>query len=124
MLITINELRSLIKEVISEISSPKGALRRVRGSGGQQYKIGKIEEENRELSSFEAEQAFPGSTSAWVEIVPQIFPEFPFDDPFAIKKHTLWFKIGSELRTSFDMHPGVELASWDPAIDDWKELEP
>lgn len=118
------ELKELIKDLLKEAAGPSGALRRVRGAGGQQYKIGKVEDENRELSSFEAEQMFPGSVVAWTEIVPELFPDYPFHDPFSIKKHSLWFKIGNELRVAFSEMPSIELAQWKPEKDDWVELDP
>jgi hypothetical protein len=102
----------------------KGKLRPVRGGGGRQVKLGKVEDENQELSPVQAENMFPGSTEAWAEVVPDMFPEFPFaDDPQVIKARTLWFKIGSQLRVAFADMPQVELATWDPTREDWFPLE-
>lgn len=112
----------MTEALVSEFGSPSGSLRRVSGPS-RQVKIGKIEEENKEISSFEAEELFPGSTEAWVEIVPELFPDFPWDDPVAIKKNTLWFKLGNELRVAFDDMPQVELAAWDSNREDWIELD-
>ncbi len=106
-----------------EIGAPTGKLRPVRGGGGRQHKIGKVEDENRELSPVEAERMFPGSTEAWAEVVPDMYPDFPFDDPMVIKNRSLWFKIGSELRVAFADMPQVELASWDPSRQDWFPIE-
>lgn len=121
---TVGKLRRVIKGVLLEIGSPKGGLRRVRTGGGRQYKIGKIEEENRELSVVEAERDFPGSTDAWAEIVPELYPEFPFDDPQVIKQRSAWFKIGNELRVAFADMPQIELMKWNPERQDWFEIEP
>lgn len=117
-------LKTLINELLNELGPIRGGLRRYRGSENKlQYKIGKVEDENRELSSFEAEQLFPGSTTAWVEIVPSLYPDFPFDDPFSIKKNSAWFKIGNKLRVAFKDMPQLELAEWDPLKEDWVETE-
>lgn len=109
-----------LKQLIVEIS---GSLRRVRGQGGQQHKIGKIEDENRELSFSEAEMLFPGSTNVWAEIVPSLFPDFPFDDPLVIKRKSNFFKIGDKLTAAFADQPQIELATWDPVKEDWIENE-
>lgn len=115
MQITLRKLKQLI---LNEISGP---LRQVRGSKTQQYKIGKVQDENQELSTSEAESLFPGSTDAWAEIVPALFPDYPFDDPIAIKKHSVWFRIGQMLTVAFEEQPQIELASWDPIREDWIE---
>jgi hypothetical protein len=121
---TVKTLKEAIRDALTELGPIKGGLRtsqkgeKVR----QQYKIGKVEDENRELSAFEAEQLFPGSTSAWVEVVPELYPDFPFNDPFSIKKGTLWFKLGDRLRVTFQDMPQAELAEWDPEREDWFEL--
>lgn len=120
MKITVGKLKQLIKEAVNEISGP---LRQVRDGGRQQYKIGKVDDDNRELSFAEAEQLFPGSTNAWAEIVPEIFPDYPFDDPRAIKMHSLFFKIGQDLTVAFEEQPQVELAKWDPVREDWIETD-
>lgn len=101
--------------------SPRGALR--SATGKQQYKIGKVEDENKELSPFEAELGFPGSVSAWTEIVPELFPDFPFHDPASIKKGSSFFSINGELRVAFKDMPQVELAIWHPDMEDWVEIE-
>jgi len=123
---TVGQLRVLIKEALNEMNGPRGGLRRVRGPGGLKHKLGKIEDENRELSSIEAEMEFPESTEAWTEIVPEFFPDFPFDDARAIKKHSAWYRINGKLRVAFkdipDM-PQVELMQWDSRLDDWVDLE-
>lgn len=123
MKIKICELRQVIREVLEEIGGPSGGLRRVRGPGGRQVKLGKIEEENRELSPAEADHLFPGAVEAWTEVVPDMYPDFPFHDPFSIRKGTLWFKIGDKLKVSFKDLPQVELAVWDPVREDWFPLE-
>lgn len=120
MRITVARLKTLIREALDEISGP---LRQVRDGGKQQYKVGKVEDENRELSFAEAEQLFPNSTNAWAEIVPELFPDFPFQDPRAIKMKSLFFKIGSELTVAFEEQPQLELAKWDPMREDWIENE-
>ena len=90
---------------------------------GQRYKIGKIDDENFEMSSLQAETMFPGSTDAWVEVVPDIFPDYPFDDPIAIKMHTMWIRTGDQLRVAFTDQPNVELAYWDASRMDWFPIE-
>jgi hypothetical protein len=112
-------LREFVKKTITEIS---GGLRRVRDGGRPQYKIGKVEDDNVELSFSEAEQMFPGATMAWAEIVPELYPDFPFDAPIAIKKGSSWFRIGDKLRVAFKDMPQIELAEWDPSREDWIEL--
>lgn len=123
MQIKIGELRQVIREILEEMRGPSGGLRQVRGPGGRQVKLGKIEEENRELSTIEAEHLFPGSTDAWAEVVPDMYPDFPFHDPFAIKKQTAWFKIGDQLRVAFKMLPEVEVAVWNQQNEDWFPLD-
>ena len=120
---TLGNLRRVIAEVLSEIGSPKGALRKP-GSGGRQFKIGKIEDENKELSTTQAETLFPGSTEAWAEVVPDMYPDFPFaDDPQVVKSRSVWFQIGSELRVAFADMPQIELATWNPDREDWFPLD-
>lgn len=114
-------LRQLIRRIVKENFG--GSLRAYRGNGKQQFNTGKVEDENREVSFSEAEHLFPDSTNAWAEIVPELFPEFPFDDPLIIKKRSLFFLIGGKLRVTFDNMPQVELAEWDPVKEDWVELE-
>lgn len=123
MQIKLGDVRRIIAEALCEFGAPKGKLRVVRGGGGRQHKIGKIEDENRELSVVEAERMFPGSTEAWAEIVPELFPEFPFDDPMVIKNRSAWFLIGSHLRVAFADMPQVELMQWDPERQDWFDIE-
>lgn len=117
----IDVLRALIREVIQEVGL-SGGLRKAKGK--PQYKIGKVDDENQELSWIEAEQRFPGSTDAWAEIVPSVYPDFPFTDPSVIKKRTLWFRIGDRLRVAFSDMPQLELMEWDPSKEDWMELDP
>lgn len=119
---TLGKLRQAVNEaLVAEFGTPSGKIR--KASGGQQYKTGKVEDENSELSTTQAESMFPGATDAWAEVVPDMFPEFPFDDPRVIKTRTLWFKIGPQLRAAFSDMPQVELAYWDPDRDDWFPIE-
>ena len=120
MKITVGNLKTLIKEALNEAPGLSGGLRRTK-PGRQQFKIGKVEDENRELSFSEAEMMYPGSTDAWAEIVPSLFPDFPFDDPNVIKRKSLFFKIGDRLTVSFEEQPQIELATWDPQREDWIE---
>ena len=113
-----NVLRSFIRKIINEIS---GGLRLVRDKKPQ-YKIGKVADDNSELTAFEAEQMFPGSTTAWTEIVPELYPDFPFNHPIAIKRGSSRFKIGDKLRVAFKDAPRLELAEWDNDRQDWIEL--
>ena len=113
-------LRALIKEILSE-AGLSGKLRSVRGK--QQYKIGRVPEDNQELSSFEAESQFPGSTDTWTQIVPEMYPEFPFTNPRVIKQRSAWFRIGNRLRVAFADMPQVELMEWDPSRQDWFDIE-
>jgi hypothetical protein len=118
---SIRALRTLIREMLQE-AGLTGSLRKAKGK--PQYKIGKVDDENQELSWIEAEAAFPGSTDAWAEIVPEVYPEFPFTEPNVIKRRTLWFRIGNKLRVAFSDMPQIELMEWDPAREDWMELDP
>lgn len=111
----------MIREAINE--NIRGGLRRVRDGKKQQFNTGYVEDENKELSFFEAELAFPGSTGAWAEIVPELFPDFPFTDPSVIKRKSLFFRIGNKLRVSFESVPQLELAEWDSKKEDWVELD-
>ena len=121
---TVGQLRMLVKEVLTEMNGPRGGLRPVRGGSGRQYKLGKIEDENKELSTAEAESMFPDSTEAWAEIVPSTFPDFPYDfDARTIKHKTAWFKVGGELHAAFKDMPQVELMKWDPQRLDWFPLD-
>lgn len=122
MKLRVKEIRHIIENALVELGPIRGGLRRVRSGGKQQYRVGKIEDENQELSTGQAEMMFPGSTDAWAEVVPHLFPDFPFDDPVAIKKSTAWFKIKGELRTAFQAAPQIELAAWNPQKEDWVEL--
>lgn len=125
MKITVSELRQLIRETLEEIGGPKGKLRPVRGDGGRKVKLGKIEDENKELSAFEAEQLFPGATAAWAEVAPEMFPdEYIFPDPIAVKRNTFWSKVGDQLRVASKNNPQHELMVWDPSRQDWFDLEP
>lgn len=107
-----------------KFGSISGSLRKTKTGGRQQFKIGKVDDENLELSTVQAESMFPGATDAWAEVVPDMFPDYPFaDDPQVVKARTLWFKIGDQLRTSFSEMPQMELAAWDPDREDWFPLE-
>jgi hypothetical protein len=120
---TWGDVRRTICEALDEIGSLKGSLRKAK-PGGRQFKIGKVEEENQELSTTQAESMFPGSTEVWAEVVPDMFPDFPFAaDPQVIKSRSLWFKIGGQLRVAFADMPQIELASWDPQREDWFPIE-
>lgn len=100
-----------------------GSIRKTK-PGGRQFKIGRVEDENHELSTAQVEHMFPGAVDAWVEVVPDMYPDFPFaDDPQVIKARSLWFKIGKQLRVAFAEAPQIELATWDPVREDWFPLE-
>ena len=118
----INELRNLIRKTISEFGGISGGLRQVRDGGKPKYKIGKVEDPNREVSFVEANDLFPGSVEAWVEIVPELWPEAPMHmDPISIKKGTLFFKEGNVLTAAFQDMPQITLATWDTNKQDWIE---
>lgn len=129
MKISVKQLRTLIREtVIAEMRGPSGKLRDPGGkskSSGRQVKLGKIEDENGELSSAEADLKFPGSVDAWCEVVPDLFPDFPWTDPIAIRRGSEFYKIGNQLRAGFKSLPGVELAFWEGAGEDgdWFALD-
>ena len=112
----------MVKNILSEVGGLTGKLRS-GGSGGRQHKIGKIDDENKELSSFEAESLFPGSTEAWGEIVPGTYPDYPFEDPRVIIRRSLWFKIGDKLHVAFQEAPTTELMEWDAQRQDWFPIE-
>lgn len=116
MKITVGELRAIIKKgIVNEIGGPRGGLRSSHRGGRQQYKIGKVADENRELSFSEAEMIFPGSTGAWAEIVPSEFPDFPFaDDPIVVKRRSVFFDEGGILTVAFADMPQITLATWHP----------
>jgi len=120
---TWGKVRQLLAEALNEFGTPSGGLRKTK-PGGRQFKLGKVEEENQELSTAQVEHMFPGAADAWAEVVPDMFPDYPFaDDPQVIKARSLWFKIGQQLRVSMAEMPQVELATWDPHRDDWFPLE-
>lgn len=112
--------------LVMELGSLSGRLRSPGGRGSrQQYKIGKVEEENRELGLTQVYNLFPGAAEAWAEVAPELFPDHPFsDDPQSMLSSSLWFSIGGQLRVAFREMPQMELAEWDPGRDDWIELEP
>lgn len=119
MKISLRQLRRLIKEevTLAEIGGPRGGLRSSQKGkkAKQQYKIGRVEDENRELSFSEAEMLYPGSTDAWAEIVPSEFPTFPFaNDPLVVKRRSVFFKEGDKLTVAFANMPQLTLATWDP----------
>ena len=123
MKIKLKELRSLIRETLSEVGGPTGSIRNPGSkSSGRQVKLGKIEDDNKELSAIEVDEQFPGALDAWVEIVPDMYPEFPFSDAYSIRKNCVYFKIKNELRVAFKDMPSVELMKWVPEADDWFEL--
>lgn len=77
-----------------------------------------------ELSTIQVDEMFPGATEAWAEVVPDLFPDYPFaDDPKAVLMHSLWFKIGPQLRVAFTEMPQMELATWDEDRDDWFPID-
>jgi hypothetical protein len=123
MKMSLNELRAIIRDVLlKEFNTPSGGLRKVRQGGRQQFKIGKVEDENRELSSIEANELFPGSVDAWIEIVPELWSDAPIMmDPISIRKGTLFFKEGNKLTAAFQDVPQIQLATWDEAKQDWIE---
>lgn len=131
MRIVISEqsFRRVIRQVLKEAfgGGPSGSVRTTHGLGnsssGRKVRIGKAApDENREVSAAEAEMYFPGSTDAWAEVVPDLYPDYPFQDPIAIKRGSLFFKIGNSLRVAFSDMPQVELAEWKQNAEDWFEL--
>jgi len=124
MKLTLEQLRKEIRNALNEYGAPRGKLRKpgAKSAGKMQFKPGYVEDQNAELTSWAAEKEFPKSVEAWIEIVPEIFPDFPFKDDFSIKKHTLWFRIGSKLRVAFENDPTREVAEWQSEIEDWKEI--
>jgi hypothetical protein len=124
MQLTLNELRSTIREIISEFGGISGGLRSSQKGGKPRYNTGKVEELNREVSFVEANDLFPGSVEAWVEIVPELWPEAPIHmDPISIKRGTLFFKEGDKLTAAFQDMPQITLATWDPNKQDWVEQD-
>lgn len=122
MKMLLGEVRRIIADMLVLEYGPKGKIR--KASGKPQYKIGKVEDENQELSLAQVDSQFPGASDAWAEVVPDMFPEHPFaDDPQAILMKTLWFRIGPELRVAFEEMPQLEVASWDPDREDWFPIE-
>jgi hypothetical protein len=120
MKLTVNQLRTLIEQTVVEVGELRGGLRKAGDSKGRKFKIGKVEDENRELSFSEAELLFPESTEAWAEIVPEYFPDFPFaTDPLAVKRNSLFFKEGEKLTVACIDFPQITLATWDSRIKDW-----
>jgi hypothetical protein len=74
MRISLGHVRRMISEALDEVSSaPTGMLRQVRGSGRQQFKIGKVEDINSELSTGQVNSQFPGAADAWAEVVPDMY---------------------------------------------------
>lgn len=125
MKIKINELRQIIQNVLVEFGPISGGLRKVANNGRQQYKIGKVEDPNRELSAFEANDLFPGSVDAWCEIVPEIWPDAPLVDfdPRTIKAGSVFYKEGDKLTAAFQSMPTIKLAEYDPMKEDWIETD-
>jgi hypothetical protein len=134
---TVKQLKELIREVMQEgqWGTPTGSIRgskNPRTPGGRQVKAGKIEDTNKKLSTTEVESMFPGAVAAWTEVVPELFPEYPVVQTFktdpnpralpdAIKNSTLWTKIGDTLRVGFKDMPQLDVAKWDPSMEDWVE---
>jgi hypothetical protein len=130
MHVRLSELRKFIRSQLGEANwtlGPSGALRTSSNFGEKtkDYRVGHVEgDENKEITAFEANTSFPGKPAdAWCEIVPYLFPDFPFDDPVAIKRNSLFFKIGDTLTVAFKDAPTVELASWNPQKEDWIEAD-
>lgn len=120
---TIKELREEIRSVLKEFGSPSGKLRRPgRNSGNKtQHKIGYIPDENRELSASEANVIFKGSVDVWCEVANDISEEFS-TDPIVVRRRSSFFQVGDKLRVTLEREPSIELAQWEPAIEDWKQL--
>lgn len=129
MKITIQELRSIIKDVLIEgrWDGPTGKLRtskNPRSAPSRQVKAGKIEDQNRELSTTEVESMFPGAVDAWAETAPELYDMFQSekdlwgDQPEVMRKKvaekTFWAKIGDSLRVGFKEEPSITLAKWEP----------
>lgn len=123
MKIKLQELKQIIHSVLKEFGPISGGLR--KASGKPRYHIGKIEDQNKELSAFEANELFPGAVDAWVEIVPEIWPEAPFVDfdPRTIKTGSIFYKEGNKLTASFATMPNIKLAEYDPQKEDWIETD-
>lgn len=123
MRITLGELRQIVSEtVLTEFGPIRGGLRSSHSSAGKKprYNMGKVEDENRELSFSEVESTFPGAVDAWTEIVPVEFPDFPFaDDPYVVRRRSVFFKEGDKLTVAAQHMPQITLATWDPAREDW-----
>jgi hypothetical protein len=124
MKIKLNELRKIIREVLTEFGPIRGGLRKTSNSR-QQYKIGKVEDPNRELTAFEANELFPGSVDIWCEIVPELWPDAPLVDfdPRTIKSGSVFFKEGNGLSAAFATMPELKLAEYDPVKEDWIEID-
>lgn len=125
MRVTVRRLRHIIRESLTEMMVT-GALRKTKDNSGsgRKVRIGKADpDENQQLSVGEAEMQFPGSIDAWAEVVPDMFPDFPWSDPVSINRGSSYFRIGDRLRVSFKDVPGVELAEWDPVRQDWFPLD-
>jgi len=124
MKLTLNELRLTIHEIISEFGGISGGLRSSQRGGKPRFNTGKVEDINREISFVEANDLFPGSVAAWVEIVPELWPEAPIMmDPISIKRATLFFKEGDKLTAAFQDMPQITLATWDSSKQDWVEQD-
>lgn len=110
---------------LNEFGTPTGKLRRPgRNSGNKtQHKIGFIQDENRQLSAWDANRIFPGSVDAWLEVANEISPEFS-TDPVVIRRRSAFFQIGDKLRVALERNPQVELAEWRAGAEgnDWFEL--
>lgn len=134
--ITESQLRRLIREALmSEWGAPSGKLRRPgsRQAGSRQYNPGYVEQpKSGELSVSEVEQYYPGAVDAWVEIVPEFYPDFVpnadvFDDPrdlrAAVLKRSSFFAQNDKLSVAHEDMPEFEMAEWDPVREDWMETE-
>ena len=130
MKITEERLRNLIKEIAINEMGPKGAIRWDRSGRKKQYKIGKVEDENRELSATEVESMFPGAVDAWVEVGPEIYPDLvpdigefdPRDQRHMFVKESVFFLENGVLVVSGKAMPTFTLMRWDPQAEDWFEI--
>lgn len=131
MRITLNELRQIIRKELAArlIEARPGGLRtsqKMKDSphSGRHFKIGKAApEEVGEIDPIDVELKYPGAMEAWIEIVPELFPEFPFaDDPVAIRRGTMWINNKGKLHAAFKENPNLELAEWSPEREDWFDL--
>ena len=117
MKLTLEQLRKEIRNALNEYGAPRGKLRKpsTKSANRMHYKPGFTQDENRELSAFDANHIFPGAVDAWCEVANEFSDEFSAD-PVVCRKRSAFFQIGDKLRVALERDARNEIAEWHPEM--------